>query len=244
MSIQSTNPNTPGNLFHAVGKDWKGRFIMNFIKIKADEATMIADGLIPYLTAKYGSKVHQFFDPEAVVDKEDWFWDEDKKMIVNPLTKELDGLEDIDSDYDFSDVMGQEENNKDKAVPKAMSEGFTPPATAEELAVSRLNMVVTGGEEDSVSTLGNANSPSVRAGIRTSRLIPAMGVSGEKSVITAASMESRMTAMEERLVGMEANIQNSFESSIASIFAKMQHTQLDNTAHEPPGGASAGGQDD
>ena len=70
MSIQSRNPQTPGNLFHAVGRDWKGRFIFNFLKNKADEARMIVEGLIPFLQHEHGEVVNLFFDPEAVIEKE------------------------------------------------------------------------------------------------------------------------------------------------------------------------------
>ena len=50
-----------------MGRDWKGRIILNYLKIKQDEAAMIADGLIPYLESKYGDQVHKYFDPDAVL---------------------------------------------------------------------------------------------------------------------------------------------------------------------------------
>ena len=61
MAIQSTNEATSGNLFHAIGQDWKGRFTFNFLKSKETEASMIADGIIPYLVDCYGDQVLQFF---------------------------------------------------------------------------------------------------------------------------------------------------------------------------------------
>ena len=48
---------------------------------------MVTDGLIPFLCHKYGDKIYQCFDPEAVVDKEEWFWDEGKNTIINRLSK-------------------------------------------------------------------------------------------------------------------------------------------------------------
>ena len=101
MGIKSSNPDTPGNLYHAVGQDWKGRYTFMFLKSKENEARMIADGIIPYLRNKYGDKVLYFFDPEAIVEKADWIWDPEKKVIINPLSKQLDALEGLDSDYDF-----------------------------------------------------------------------------------------------------------------------------------------------
>ena len=33
MEIQSMNKKTPGNLYHAIGQDYKGRFTFNFFAI-------------------------------------------------------------------------------------------------------------------------------------------------------------------------------------------------------------------
>jgi len=69
MGIQIQNAATPGNLFHAVGKDWKGRILLNYLTLKRNEAAMIADGLIPFLQYHYGEEVYEIFDPEAVIEE-------------------------------------------------------------------------------------------------------------------------------------------------------------------------------
>ena len=43
-----------------MGRDWKGRIILNYFKIKQDETVMIANGLIPHLEFKYGDNVRDF----------------------------------------------------------------------------------------------------------------------------------------------------------------------------------------
>ena len=247
MSIQSQNDKTPGNLFHAVGKDWKGRIILNYLKLKKDEASMIADGLIPFLAFKYGDEVYEFFDPDAVVEKEDWFWDEDKKTIVNPLSKELDGLEAMDNDYDFS-VAPTEEIKKGGKVPGAMSSGYVPPKTAAELAAARLNMVVTGGDEDSVSTLGNPLSPSrLRQSIASSLLPSAPGVAWGTGVSASASvqsMDTRLSTMEQTMQSLAVDMEKKFESSMEKFFIRMQASvreTVEEQDDQPPGGALAGG---
>ena len=108
MAIESGEKSTPGKLFHAIGMDWKGRFTFNFFLNKQAEATMIADGIIPYLVHEHGDKVLQFFDPGAVREKVDWVWDSEKRTIINPLSRELDELEIGDNDYDFSIAFGEE----------------------------------------------------------------------------------------------------------------------------------------
>ena len=114
MNIESINTTTPENLFHAVGQDWKGRFTFVFLHNKADEARMVADGIIPYLLYYYPIDVLKFFDPEAVIEKEDWYWYPEKKVIVNPLSKSMDALKTADWDYSFVDTTREREDAQQK----------------------------------------------------------------------------------------------------------------------------------
>ena len=101
MAITSTNKATPGPLYHSVGLDWKGRFMMTFLANKEEEAVMIADGIIPYIIHHHGIEASSFFDPDALLEKQDWQWDAATMSIVNPLSAELDGLEKLDNDFVF-----------------------------------------------------------------------------------------------------------------------------------------------
>ena len=134
--------------------------------------------------------MNQFFDPDAVVEKDEWRWDDEKGTIINPLSKELDGLEAIDKDYDFS--VAQEEaapkakENDGAEAPKTSEENAatTPKIqTAEELALSRMNMIVTGGSVDSVSTMGNPLSPPNLRNMRASMLLPANATPSGNSTV-------------------------------------------------------------
>ena len=242
MGIQSLNPQTPGNLFHAVGKDWKGRIILNSLGVKEAEAAMIADGLIPYLHHHYGDMIYSFFDPEAVVAKEEWFWDAVNNTIVNPLSKELDGLENVDDDYDFT-VAGQDVAAA--GVKVVDSNGDKGPPTAAELAATRLNMVVTGGDDDSVSTMGNPLTPArIRAYQQSSVFPVSFGVNSAASVNTSGTMDTRMTAMEETMQTMAVDMEKKFDASIDKFFARMQAQKVVEEDKQPPGGASAGGDND
>lgn len=64
MAIDSTNKGTPG---------CKGHFTMIFLQNNADKARMIENVTITYLLHYNSFEVLTFFDPEAVVDKEDWY---------------------------------------------------------------------------------------------------------------------------------------------------------------------------
>ena len=85
-----TGDERPSNLFHAVNTAWRGdKMIFSFIPSHANEAKMIVDGLIPYLKSKHGDDVLDFFSPDACLAKDDWTWDDEKKMIINPMSKDL-----------------------------------------------------------------------------------------------------------------------------------------------------------
>ena len=237
MAIQSTNKLTAGNLFHAIGQDWKGRYTFNFLKSKETEASMIADGIIPYLVECYGDKVLQFFDPEAVKEKEEWKWDVETKSIINPLSRELDGLEAMDNDYDFSVVvdLGSPSAGEAKDVEESGNDGKM---TAQELALSKMNLVLTGQDADSVSTLGNPMSPGHLTRRARSSL---MAASSGTSVRSSVTMDTRMTAVEDQINAMEVNLKKGFDESLASFFEKFQVAQAQ---PKPPGGGLAGGDND
>ena len=243
MTIQSRNPKTPGNLFHAIGTDWRGRIIFNFLRSKAEEATMIVDGLIPYLQYQYDNTINLFFDPEAVVEKEQWQWDNEKGIMITPLSEELDGLDAIDNDYDFTVAMqdGQDfseviEGNRDNGK----EDGNNNKTTAEEQALARLNLIVTGKDTDSVSTLGNPMTPANLKKARMSNMISIRTSQTDTSSVTNTSIDTRMSVIEQRISSMEQTITNSLEISMAKIMEKMSTTSSTSISTQPPGGESAG----
>ena len=241
MEIKSSNPKTPGNLFHAVGQDWKGRYTFMFLKSKENEARMIADGIIPYLKHGYGSKVTSFFDPEVVAEKEDWIWDPAQKVIINPLSKQLDVLEGLDLDYNFESMEEDEGEDKDEKEKKERRTESNGKSTPEELALARMNLVLNGRDDDSVSTLG---SPLRRSG-KTVEKVTGQGMitinrsSPSNSIQSAMTMDSRVTALEEQITSMETSISNKMEASFAMLLARLPAVN-----NQPPGGTLAGGIND
>ena len=229
MSIKSNVSTTPGTLFHGVGQDWKGRFVFTYLSNKSKEAAMIADGIIPYLIFHHGNDVVPFFDIEAVKAKEDWHWDDEQKCIINPLSRELDELEEGDQDYRFSAVAEEAE-----VIDLAAAAEPSTPLTAQELALSRMNVLINEQDADSVSTLGH--SPRRRQ-IPTSLINNTPGVSSATSISTAATFESRLSTMESTMEDFKVSIQTSFQESIRELLANLPQA---NSA-QPPGGALAGG---
>ena len=248
MSIHSRNPDTPGNLFHAVGKNWKGRIVFSYLKNKTDEAIMIIDGLLPYLQFHHGERVNQFFDPEVVVEKEEWRWDDEKNTIINPLSKELDGLDKMDNDYDFSVIndsiqpasQATKPNEKEGGANSTPSNGVQVPLTAEQLALQRMNMVVTGGDTDSVSTMGNPLSPANIRAARATMMIPAREILTGGSSVTDLTIDSRVSALESHISAMEENITKRMENTLEKFFTRMNSQQSSLTASQLPGGELAG----
>lgn len=206
MAIVSTNPTTPGPLYHSVGLDWKGRFMLTFLAHKEDEAIMIADGIIPYIIHHHGNKASSFFDPDALLDKQDWRWDTKTLSIVNPLTEELEGLETLDTDFVFD--MAVVEAAVATAKPTDTNEG----PTAQELAIAKMNVLVNDRDQESVSTMGN--DPRSIAG-RLISMSPAK--SGTASVLSNASYETRFTAIDDRITSMESNIKDAMKELVREV---------------------------
>ena len=218
MGIKTWDENKT-NLFHGVDKAWRGnKIIFRFIPSHANAARMIVDGLIPYLKFAYGDEVLDFFDPEAISSKADWTWNDIDKMIHNPLSKDLEELDDGDGDYNFvveftKDMDGNITDTGERGLPKA----------ATELVATHLDRVLTGEDNDSISTLSNGTIASRRWTPRTIGVAmvdsPASGISVSEQ--SYAPMSSRVSQIEEKISSMELNISNSVNKSIEAMLAKI-----------------------
>lgn len=101
MGIKSLETNKC-DLFHAVNLSWKGdRVSFSFLPSQANSTRMIIDGIIPYFRSIYGDEVLDFFDPDTILTKSDWEWDEVNNLVINPLSKDLVELDEVDMDYNF-----------------------------------------------------------------------------------------------------------------------------------------------
>ena len=187
---------------------------------------MIADGLIPYLRHYHGDKINLFFDPEAVLEKENWRWMEESGTMITPLSEELDGLEAIDDDYDFTVAptgigLNLDINNNTNDNDNVVDNFATQTSDAEQAALSRLNLVVTGADTDSVSTLGNSSTPANLQRARISNMLAIRSAQSGTSSVTDTSIDSRMTAIEQRINSMEESITSSLEASMARLLERM-----------------------
>ena len=235
MEIQTWGE-TPSNLFHAVNQAWRGdKMIFSFIPSHANEAKMIVDGLIPYLKSKHGDEVLDFFSPDACLAKDDWSWDEEKKMIMNPMGKDLENIDAADNDYNF--VIEMEGDEKEETTNKLL--GFMPQA-AVELTQNHLERVVTGLDDDSISTIGNGTVASRRWTPRTIMATPRDSPTGRSassglsvSEQSYSTMNSRVSQIEEKLTSLEVNITNAMNKSLEALLEKLAPQN-----NKPAGGKS------
>ena len=227
------------NLFHAVNTAWRGdKMIFSFIPSHANEARMIIDGLIPYLKSKHGDEVLDFFSPDACLAKDDWSWDNEKKMIINPMSKDLENIDAADNDYNF--VMEMEGDEKEDTANKLLG---SMPQAAVELTQNHLERVVTGLDDDSISTIGNGTVASrrwtPRTIVATSGDSPAgrstsSGLSVSEQSYT--TMNSRVSQIEEKLTSLEVNITNAMNKSLETMLEKLAAQN-----NKPAGGNSGEG---
>ena len=151
----------------------------------------------------------------------------------------------MDDDYDFT---GEEQesgkegyNNKvsdDKDVHQNNSQIQKP--SAEDLAITKLNLIVTGADTDSVSTLGNPATPSMRQKATTTNMMQAITGQSSISSVTETSMDSKISAIEQRISSMEKSITYSLEKAIAEITKKNNPNTITSKMTQLPGGESAG----
>ena len=81
------------------------------------------------------------------------------------------------------------------------------PKTATELAAERLNSVVTGGDEDSVSTLGNPLPPAHMRARKVSSLLSIIGLSSETSAQSSTTLDTRISIIEQSMQSMAVDMQ-------------------------------------
>lgn len=234
MHIKSFNKATPGYLFHSVGQNWKGRYIFNFLQSKAEEAAMIVDGIIPYLVHCYGKDVYQFFDPGAIAEKEDWVWDKANNTVINPLSRELDGLGGMDADFDFTASAPIAEPTDEE--PATVMEKNTA-STAVALASNRLNMVLNGIDNDSISTLGNPISPVKHNHKPSPSVIEMPALPSGSSVNSGITLDSRVSAIESQISTMQSTVVAGVDAKLEAFFTKFMAAQ---SAAQLPGGEVAG----
>jgi len=161
MGIKSWG-NQPSNLFHAVNDSWKGdKTVFSFLPTRAESATMVADGLLPYLRSEYGDEVLEFFTADACVKKEDWEWDK-VNHTIKKQSKDLDDLTVVDQDYDFKGIKNTE-NFQDTTTSEKIDQVL--PKAAVDITKTHLDRVVMGMDDNSISTLGNSTTA-------TSRFLP------------------------------------------------------------------------
>ena len=248
-----TSGDHPANLFHAVNESWKGdRMVFSFSPSHTADATMIADGLLPYLRFHHGDEVLEFFTPDACLEKEDWKWDDEQKCVVNPLGEDLAALEDIDGDYDFSTYGGPIEDTEGNAegVPTAAAMEGSIPLAATALAQTHLDRVAMGIDDDSVSTLGTgAGSRFVprSIGVTIGQTLrhqnmhsPQSEVSlSGRSTSTMETLNSRVSQIETNIQQMEKNISASMEKSMETLLSKFFQNKGEQQPEKamPTGGA-------
>ena len=116
--------------------------------------------------------------------------------------------------------------------------GFMPQA-AVELTQNHLERVVTGLDDDSISTIGNGTVASRRWTPRTIVATPRDSPAGRSassglsvSEQSYSTMNSRVSQIEEKLTSLEVNITNALNKSVEALLEKLAQN------NKPAGGKS------
>ena len=145
--------------------------------------------------------------------------------MISPMNKDLENIDAADSDYNFVMDMVVDENGD-------LSNDFmgTMPKAAVELTQNHLERVVTGLDDDSISTIGNGTVASRRWTPRTIGATTGDSPAGRStssglsvSEQSYATMGSRVSQIEEKLTSLEMNITNAMNKSIEAMLEKLAH---------------------
>ena len=238
------------NMFHAVNLSWKGdKIVFSFPPSNELNATMVVDGLIPFLRWLYGDEVMDFFTPDACLEKADWTWDKENMCVINPLGEDLAAIDGADADYDFS-VYGEGIEIGREGVHDANDEKNRPrldvmPQAAAVLAQTHLDRVVLGLDDDSVSTLGTAVGSRFAPrpiGVPTGGAA-ATHIGGRSVAGSIATMDSRVSRIENVISSMETNLTSSMEKSMEALLLKFltkSSEKSDTTNDAKPSGGAPG----
>ena len=175
--------------------------------------------------------IKDFFDPNMLLEKEDWTWNERDKTLNNPQTRTIEGIDKADMDYDFKEhvLMNVPESFQDMPLPLS---GFSQAA---DLTATHLDRVLAGVEVDSVSTLGNPHTPgrkytpqsiSTTTGNSSS---PSQSLSGH----SYASIDSRVSNIETQINSLEAKLTNTIKSSMESVLQHLKSAGDSTSGSEP-----------
>ena len=93
---------------------------------------------------------------------------------------------------------------------------------------------------EEVSTLGNPVTPDNVQRARISNMMPMRIARSSASSMTESTLNSRMSAIEQRIELMEETITQSVERSMAKIIEKMSPANSPPITSQPPGGEVAG----
>jgi len=227
MSIKSWD-NKPSTLFHGVNHSWKGTKIKySYLPTHRNAENMIIDGLIPYFCHVYGDEAMALFVPDVVQSKSDLIRDDEKKVIINLMSKDLEMIDGADADYSFLPVV----NNSDLAETQAQ-------LNVSALISSHLERVVTGEDDDSISTLGNNTDMSKTGFPRTIGTIPrGSPTSGWLSISdqSFATMDTRISQIEQNIMAIETNLSASIYKSMKETFTKFTMNMTQSTGTDTGG---------
>ena len=221
MEIKSWS-GTESTLFHAVNESWDGnKTVFTFTPPHAENASLIVQALIPYMINHHGEGIKDFFDPNMLLEKDDWTWDEERKTLDNPQTRTIEGIAGADTDYDFLEHIKQNAPTMNSLKP------IPNPTDATNLTATHLDRILAGVEVDSVSTLGTPHTPKHKytpQSIATTTGSSGSSLSPSLSGQSISSIDSRVSLIETKINSLEETISNSIQNSMELLLSKLQST--------------------
>ena len=140
----------------------------------------------------------------------------------------------MDEDFDFTATAPVAYESSKTNPPHQVD---APTSTAAILASNRLNLVMNGIDNDSVSTLGNPMSPTKAAPPTAPPMIDMTSPQSVSSITSGITLVSRVSAIESQISTMQDTVVAGVDAKLEAFFNKFMAAQ---SASQLPGGESAG----
>ena len=238
--MSTTIPSFP--LFHSVDRSTyrESGICFQFIPDLSEEARMTISNLVPLMKYKYGPSVLKLFSPAAVERMQDCHWDPATGTVIGQYEDEITYMDEDDPMKTYLHLSTSNPPQASIATPTSPPNSTNPRLPPNGLTSSLMQEM----DDDSVSTLGNANHQrwvttpplQVPPSLMQRPSLPSAPLD-DASIGSISTLTTRLTTMESQYQQISGAVQD-----IRTMLAGLAQTSHHSNQDEPPTNATTAGQ--
>ena len=227
MILAVPHPTKHTQLFHGVARGFRNdSVLLTYVPQYESEAQMMIAGLLPYLKGKHGHWVTKEFTESAVRRADEAIWDKEKNMVVTKNDTRIDALDEADGDLDLTT---EHQTVEIEMLPRDTRAEAPVPGEDDSISTFRTARRQARRDRSTRDTrLARALTGTTGQEERSQRASSAQSASGEATVASSVSWNSRVTSVETELASVQGNVsrvQNSVqavEGSVRGLSSQME----------------------